>query len=547
MRVTLLITSFNSLSQVAYTYFKDLEFEVDVVYAINDDRMIEEVEWFKPDFILCPFLKRFVPREIFEKYDIYIVHPGILGDRGAYAIDNAIRLEKDEWGVTILKANGEFDGGDVVVSKNFKMRFASKASIYRDEVKATFYKMLDEFLEAIKAKKFKKPPVLPMHKRLTQSHRAIDWQRDTTKEIIKKINMSDSHPGVLDEILDMKCYLFGAWEEERLRGKPKEILAKRDGAICLGTIDGAIWISHLMELSRFKLPATYVLKDRLKGIKEHRLPIIFDKSYKTFYEISCDIEGEVAYLHFNFHNGAFRAEQCVRLKYAIEYLKEQVKVIVLMGGEQFFSNGINLNILEDSKKSGEDGWSNINAINDLIKSVIFSPEVVMVASVGKNAGAGGVFLATACDYVVAREDVVLNPHYKTIGLSGSEYHTYTLPKRVGEQKAKELLDRCLTISAKEGRKIRLVDEVFAIDEYEQKLKEFCKGLVSNSDRLDDYLWDKEDFLIENRDFIESKKEVEIKRMHPEFWNEDSKFHKLRYEFVYKICPLKTPKRLKFGR
>jgi len=33
-------------------------------------------------------------------------------------------------------------------------------------------------------------------------------------------------------------------------------------------------------------------------------------------------------------------------------------------------------------------------------------------------------------------------------------------------------------------------------------------------------------------------------MHPEFWEKDSIFHKLRREFVYKICPIKTPKRLK---
>ena len=83
--------------------------------------------------------------------------------------------------------------------------------------------------------------------------------------------------------------------------------------------------------------------------------MIFNKSYKTFYEISCDIKDEIVYLHFNFHNGAFSTEQCIRLKYAFEYLKEQVKVIVLCGGDDFFGNGINLNILEDSAKNGKDG------------------------------------------------------------------------------------------------------------------------------------------------------------------------------------------------
>ncbi len=545
MKITLLVTTFNSLSQMAYTKFRDLGHRVDVVYAINDEQMIGEVEAFAPDIVVCPFLKKFVPKEIFTKYPTFIVHPGIIGDKGAFALDNAIRKGVKEWGVTVLRANEEFDGGDVYVEVRFKMRNSYKVSIYRKEVFKSAFKALDLLLERIKDKNFKpiKQPNTPMHKYLTQKDRAINWESDTTNEIIKKIYMSDSHPGVLDEILGVKCYLFGVHKEDKLKGKPKEILAKRDGAICLGTVDGAVWISHLMEPNKFKLPATYVLKSLLKGVKEHRLPLIFDKSYNTFYEISCDIEDEIAYLYFNFHNGAFRAEQCMKLKYAFEYIKEQVKVVVLMGGEDFFSNGINLNILEDSNKNGEDGWSNINAINDLVRSIIFAENVITVASLHRNAGAGGVFLATACDFVVGAGDVVLNPHYKTLGLSGSEYHTFTLPKRVGEDMAKRLLNECLPLNVKKAKEIGLVDEVLEGD-YLQSLKQFCKKLIEDEDKYQDFLWEKEDFLMENENFIEQCKEEELKVMHSEFWDERSEFHKLRYEFVYKICPIKTPKRLK---
>ena len=40
------------------------------------------------------------------------------------------------------------------------------------------------------------------------------------------------------------------------------------------------------------------------------------------------------------------------------------------------------------------------------------------------------------------------------------------------------------------------------------------------------------------------KEQELKVMHPEFWDEMSEFHILRHEFVYKVCQIKTPKRLR---
>ncbi len=550
LKVTLLISSFNSTSQLTYSYLKALGYKVDVVYAICKQQMIDEIKEFNPNIILSPYLKKFIPKDIYNVYPTFVLHPGIRGDRGAYSLDHAIKNSKKEWGVVYLKADDKFDGGNIYAEVKFEMRESYKASIYRDEVNYSSMKALKILLKNLFDEKFIPLPQLdtPLHLQLTQEHRKIEWQKDSSSEIVKKIYMSDSIPGVLDEILGVECYLYGVWLEERLKGsKPKQILAKRDGAICISTIDGAILVTHLKEVGKFKLPATYVLKDRLKGVKEDRLPLIFDKSYKTFYEISCDVKDEVAYLYFNFHNGAFSSDKCMKLKYAFEYIKTQVKVVVLMGGDDFFSNGIHLNILEDSKKNGEDGWSNINAMNDLVKSVLFADDVITVASLEKNGGAGGVFLALACDKVIAKDSVVLNPHYKTLGLSGSEYHTYSLEKRVGKQKADEILNNCLPLSSQEAKELGVVDEVFEYKNYSDNLESFCKNLLVNEDIYDDFLWDKEDYLEENRELIESKKVDEIRVMYSEFWDKKSEFHKLRYEFVYKLCPIKTPKRLKYAR
>ena len=548
MKTTLLITTFNSISQSYYTILKNKGFKVDIVYAVNEKQMIDEIKQFNPNIIICPFLKKFIPKEIYANYPTFIMHPGVAGDRGAYSIDNALRDEKKEWGVVILKANESFDDGNIYASVGFKMRDTTKASIYRNEVKRASIKALDILLQNLNDKDFapKKQLKTKMHLYLTQEHRAINWQKDRAEQIIKKINFSDNFPGVLDEILGLKCYLFGAWQEDKLRSdKPKKILAKRDGAICISTIDASIWISHLKEINRYKLPATYVLKERLEGVKESRLPLIFDKSYKTFYEISCDIKDDIAYLSFNFLNGAFRAEQCMRLKYAIESLRDRTKVVVLQGGNDFFSNGINLNILEDSAKNGEDGWSSINAINDLVKSIIFADDIITVASVEKNAGAGGVFLATACDFVVSAVSTVFNPHYKSLGLSGSEYHTYSLNRRTKREVAEKLLNNCLPISAQKALDLGIVDKVFDEKNYINNLEEYCKDLILDEDKYDNFIWDKQDYLIDNRDYIEQHKEREIDTMYDQFWKIDSSFHRLRAEFVYKTCPAQTPKRLKY--
>ena len=56
---------------------------------------------------------------------------------------------------------------------------------------------------------------------------------------------------------------------------------------------------------------------------------------------------------------------------------------------------------------------------------------VVISAMQANAGAGGVYLALAADYIFARDGVVLNPHYKNMGLYGSELHTFTADRTFG--------------------------------------------------------------------------------------------------------------------
>jgi putative two-component system hydrogenase maturation factor HypX/HoxX len=546
LKILLIVSAFNSLTQRVYCYLKDEGYEVSVEFALSEEVMVEAVDLFKPNLIFCPYLIKKLPSSIWKRVPTFIVHPGIKGDRGASSLDWAIYEEKKEWGVTILQANEEIDAGDIWATFNFIMPKESKSFIYRTKVSDIALSLIEEVLKKFESGSFvpiKQKNLKEVHPPLRQDKREIDWKKDSVKDVIRKINASDSIPGVKDNLLGVECYLFGATFEAKLKASPKEIIAKRDGAICIGCKDGAIWISHLKEVGKFKLPATYVLKEKLKGIKEVRIPLWVDKDIQTFKEITFEKKGRVGYLEFDFYNGAMSSAQCIRLKYAIETLRDEVDILVLKGGKNFFSNGIHLTILEDSEKQGEDGWSNINAMNNLIREIIFSEDVITVASFGANAGAGGVFLGLCCDFVVARKGVVLNPHYKTMGLSGSEYHSYSLPKKVGKEKAEELLENALPISAKEAKKIGMIEEILSSENYDRDLENFSSSLLKDEDWYYDFLDKKSEHLEENKEYIEACKERELTKMYPEFWDKQSKFHKLRYNFVYKVCPLHTPKRL----
>ena len=132
-----------------------------------------------------------------------------------------------------------------------------------------------------------------------------------------------------------------------------------------------------------------------------------------------------------------------------------------MGGPDFWSNGIHLNLIEAARHPADESWRNINAIDDLVRDIVETARQLTIAALCGNAGAGGAFLALAADRVLARDGVILNPHYKGMGnLYGSEYWTYLLPRRVAPDDARALVDRRLPIGARAAAEVGLVDEHF---------------------------------------------------------------------------------------
>ena len=205
-----------------------------------------------------------------------------------------------------------------------------------------------------------------------------------------------------------------------------------------------------------------VLGDRLHGVPEAPLAPEAPVAFPTWRPIEYVEEGPVGFLHFPFHNGAMATAQCDALRAAYAAARARpTRVIVLVGGPDFWSNGIHLNLIEASEHPAEESWRNINAMNDLVREIVTTDGQFTIAAMQGNAGAGGVFLALAADRVFARDGVVLNPHYKGMGnLYGSEYWTYLLPRRVGAEAADALTRGRLPMSAAQAAACGLVDAHF---------------------------------------------------------------------------------------
>lgn len=180
----------------------------------------------------------------------------------------------------------------------------------------------------------------------------------------------------------------------------------------------------------------------------------------TWTDIRYRESGDVGFLSFSFPGGAMSTEQCRLLLDAYrEACARPTSVLVLGGERDFFSNGIHLNVIEAADDPAAESWANINAIDDLVEAVLTTADRLVVAAVAGNAAAGGVMLALAADEVWCRSGAVLNPHYRLMGLYGSEYWTYTLPRRVGPAVAERLAREALPVSAASAQGLGLVDRV----------------------------------------------------------------------------------------
>ena len=585
MHILFLTSAHNSLSQRLLIELSERGHEIRVTVVSTDEEIVEAAAREAPDLIIAPMLKIAVPEDVFSRYPCLIVHPGIKGDRGPSSLDWAISNGERSWGVSILEAAPEFDAGPIWASHEFRLEGdpPAKSSLYRGPVTEAAVCGVLEAVSRFETGEFKsgswRPETLSealpsargcLRPPMKQRDRAIDWSRDTTATIIRKVRAADSAPGVLATLLGASCFLFGAHEEGVIKGPAGQILAKRDGAICIGTVDGAVWISHLKAkgdpnahkeachlaqagvpcdfcdadfctVAGVKLPATQVLGPLLRGVPEAPLPIEAPTDHQTFREIVYSEEGQVGYLSFDFYNGAMSTEQCRRLRDAFLYARSRpTKVIVLLGGRDFWSNGIHLNTIEANSDPAEESWRNINAIDDLVYEIINTMSHLVISGLRGNAGAGGAILALAADRVYAMSGIVLNPHYRGMGeLYGSEYWTYLLPRRVGPDRALELTQSCNPIGARAACEMGFLDGAFGsdVETFEAELRDHATRLAQDPN-LRAMLRKKHEARLDDENFkpLAHYRAEELERMKINFFGADRAYHEARRQFVFKGNP-----------
>ena len=588
LRILLLCHSFNSLSQRLLVALQALGHSVSVELDIADAVTEEAVALFEPHLLIAPFLRRKIPASVWQHTPCLVVHPGPPGDRGPSALDWAVLEGRTHWGVTVLRADGDYDAGPVWAHASFAMRAAAKGSLYRREVadaavRATLLAVA-RFVEGGAAGASTtattttgQTPPGQWRPLMPQSARHIDWRRDTTAQVLAKLRSADGQPGVADAMFGQACHLYDghaatpALLQTLPPAQPGDVIAQRDGALLRCTADGGVWIGQARAAqacggaAAFKLPAAMAFAHEASSLPTCSVPLQraddewAELRYREFSAVGSPGRPEVRVgcLSFDFYNGAMSTAQCQRLLAALRLVKHRdTQVLLLLGGADFFSNGIHLHCIEAAAhRSGcsaaDESWQNINAMNDVALEVITTTDRLTVAALRGNAGAGGAFLALAADEVWAHPGVVLNPHYKNMGnLYGSEYWTYLLPRRLGAQAATALMRQRLPLSAAAAVQMGLIDRCVDSPAAAFEARAVADALAQAvSHNLPQRVAHKQARRAEDelRRPLADHRQDELSRMHRNFYGFDPSYHVARYHFVHKLPHAWTPRHLALHR
>jgi enoyl-CoA hydratase/carnithine racemase len=187
--------------------------------------------------------------------------------------------------------------------------------------------------------------------------------------------------------------------------------------------------------------------------------------------LNVEVTGRVATIQFN-RPESLNSINIEMIKELASNLKEisnsdVIDIVVFTGNERAFSSGGDIKTMLNQKVNENDFSSVMDNISELVVTINSLPMLTISAISGAAAGLG-LSLALATDYIIADENSKLAMNFIGIGLIPDGGAHFFLEKRMGENKAKQLIWEGKTLSAEEAHKLNLVHEVAA--DYKEALE-----------------------------------------------------------------------------
>ncbi len=139
---------------------------------------------------------------------------------------------------------------------------------------------------------------------------------------------------------------------------------------------------------------------------------------------------------------------------------DRIRALVLTGAQGHFCSGGDVSEMSapGMPRDPVAGGRKLAILHDCIRLLAGGPKPVVAAVEGVAYGAGMSF-ALACDWVVAGQDARFSASFGKVGLMADCGLLWTLPRRVGEPAARDLLLTCRVLNAADAKALGMVDAV----------------------------------------------------------------------------------------
>jgi dihydroxynaphthoic acid synthetase len=196
-------------------------------------------------------------------------------------------------------------------------------------------------------------------------------------------------------------------------------------------------------------------------------------------ELLVDLSDNILTLTINRPEKRNALSPTARFKLNQELLKastnKEVGVIVITGaGDKAFCSGGDVSFERGSVPEGQTG-----DIHGTIEAMRVC-QVPIVAAVKGYAVGSGNWLAYLCDLTLAADNAIFAQNGARIGSGAAGYFVAYLTRVVGEKKAREMWYLCRRYSAQQALEMGLINEVFPLDEFDVRVREYCQELVQRS-------------------------------------------------------------------
>jgi enoyl-CoA hydratase/carnithine racemase len=183
--------------------------------------------------------------------------------------------------------------------------------------------------------------------------------------------------------------------------------------------------------------------------------------------VLCEIDGPVALVTLNRPDArnAISDELREALRSLLDTLSGNpaIRVVVFTGAGSAFCAGGDVRAMRERLQSPPgsvafDGWRRQQRTFALSAAIHHLDQVTIAAVNGPAVGLG-FDLALACDFIVASSEAMFSASFIARGLVSDGGGLYHLPRRVGMQRAKELLFSGRRVDASEAASLGIVDAV----------------------------------------------------------------------------------------